>query len=177
MAVSTTTNVEDGLYVPYRTGRRGGEDGSDPVGTLFVNAEATGDATGGTLTVKIKMRSQEFGFPAVWVPTLVVLLDDLAAVETPLFQFASTGQERLSVSVHEAILSVRGGGTSNTAVVDALGVAIDPDLVAGGDVMIAIWASNTDTKSYHIHAYGPIWDGQLLAMSQGRIPDILAGVR
>lgn len=178
MAVSSTTSVQsDGLYVPFRNAQRGGPSGSDPVGTLFVNAEATGAAGGGTVTINITMRRQEFGFPIIWVPTYITTLDTLASVGKIVWSYLDTGNERLGASINEAVVAVATGLAINAGVVAERGVAIDPTGETALAVMSAIWDDNVDTKAYHVHVFGAVFDRQVMALSDGSVHDLLAGIR
>lgn len=176
MAVTTSVDMATGLFVPWRTAKRGGVDGGDPVGTLSLDASATGAAGGGTVTLTITAVDGSFGFHAIWVPTYIALQDNLAAAESPLFSWRAAGNARLDVNLFQTFLSIRGAGTDDVSVMQNATVPIEPDNRTATQVMQAIWATNTDTIVYHIHTFGVLFDAELLARA-GRIPDILAGVR
>lgn len=175
MAVVANAFVSAGLFVPFRTAKRGGDNGSDAVGTLSVDANATGAAGGGTVTITINMTKSEFGFRCLWVPTIMVVSDDLAAAEVVEMAFSAGGNERLSTSLTQAQLLVAGGSQNAGNAYDSA-VLIDPDQVVAAEVLRAVWSTNTDTKGYHFHVYGPVFDGELLALNNS-IGDLLAGLR
>ncbi len=171
----TLTVAADGLYVPFR----GFDREAGIVGTLQVSGSATGDAGGGTVSVQITMREEEFGFHPIWVPTQVSVIDDLAAAEAVNLSFSSAGNERLAATQIEALLSIR-SQSFNHAAFSELGVAIDPDIVAGAAVLTAGWTTNTLNKVYQLRAYGVIFDGQALARGKApgkAVPALLGGVR
>ncbi len=89
MSVTASAFVASGRFVPFRTKRRGGFDGGEPVGTLYVDAQVTGDGGGGSATAEIAMASQEFGFPGIWVVTRVDVVDNQDAATVVFLQFQS----------------------------------------------------------------------------------------
>lgn len=175
MAVVATAKVSDGLFVPFRTTSRGGGNGRDPVGTLYVDAGATGAAGGGTVEVNIGMNAEEFGFPILWVPTVVAISDNLAAAEDVLFGWQATGNERTNTFMGIVVAMLRAAAINAGQNVQT-GMLLDGFGSTDGAVMSATWDTNTDTKTYHLHVFGPVWDGQLIAKG-GRVPEMLAGLR
>lgn len=173
MAVSATRFVSAGLYTPYHTLGRGGSNGL--VGSLSVDAEATGDSGGGSVTVALNMGRQEFGFPILWVPTVIAIRDNLAAAENVALIYDSTNNRRLAASFHEVVVGLRSGAT-NTALMSNVSIPVEGDAVAPAGIFAAIWPTNTDTKSYHLHMFGPVFDLQVIA-KQGEIDLLAAGVR
>ncbi len=177
MAVTVSIEAATGLFVPYRTAHRGGPDGSDPVGTLAINAEAVGAAGGGVVNIFIVMNAEEFGFPLIYLPTAIEVSDNLATAEVVYFAYTSDGNDRLQTSWQEAITTVAEGVNSrNLGFVKSTSIPIDSDGVSNRRVLNAAWPTNTDTKVYHLHTFGPVWDGQLLAKAE-RLPEMLAGLR
>jgi len=174
VAVATTRFVNaSGLYVPYHQARRATESGL--VGTLDVDAEATGAAGGGEVSITIAMRREEFGFPLLWVPTKVSSRDNLAAAEEVAIFFISAGNRRLSDNVFEVLLAVR-QGTTDAAVMENIAIPIEGVSETQQGVLGATWSTNTDTKTYHLHAFGPVYDLQLIARL-GLVDPMLAGIR
>lgn len=175
MAVDTTVTVAGGgLYVPFRTPIRAGPLGNQPVGTLNVDANATGAAGGGTVTLRITMDVEEFGFRPIWCPTRVSVSDNLATAEAMELLYIATGNERLRANIGEVVVTVAVSG-SNVGLAEGLPVPIQPN-VAAGEIMRATWDTNTDTKIYHLHVFGPVFDAELLAR-EGEVADLLAGIR
>ncbi len=174
MSVTVTLTVSgDGLYVPFR----GFDREAGIVGTLQVAGSVTGDAGGGTASVRISMAPEEFGFHAIWVPTQVSTIDDLAAAEAVNLAFDTAGNERLESTQLEAQLAIR-SQSFNFCSFTQLGIAIDPDTT--GLVLTAGWTTNTLNKVYQIRAYGVVFDGQALARGKhrgARVDQLLAGVR
>lgn len=160
------------LYVPYHTVMRGGPDGMDPVGSLQVNAEATGDAGGGVVNIILSMLRQPFGFPILWAPTMVSATDNLASAEDVALSFSSG---RLITDMQQTITMVATANAGDLGNAKELGVSLE-----GRDAVVTVatatWSTNTDTKSYHLHMFGPVYDLQLIAL-KGRISDIMAGLR
>lgn len=177
MAVTTTSFASAGRYEPFHVVGRAGGDGRDPVGTLFIDANATGDATGGAVTINIAMGMNDFGFRMMFVPTFVSVQDALAAAEVMEFLYTSGGNKRITANVSQHILGIRGGPSDvDVHVVTQLAMLIEPFTVAAADIMSARWATNTDTKAYHMHVFGVCYDAEVIA-KEGGIPDLVAGLR
>lgn len=175
MAISQNRALSDQLFVPWHTATRGG-DGSNPVGTIAVDALATGAAGGGTVTLRLQQSIEQFGFPLVWVPTWIAVTDNLASAEPVQLTLGSTGNRRLNADVSHTILTVADGQGLNNGNLENVTVPIEGRTVADGTVITAVWDTNTDTKSYHIHAFGAVFDLQLLAR-EGQVWPLLAGLR
>lgn len=161
--------------MPFRTKRRAGDRGVDPVGTLYVDATVTGDSGGGTATIDISMSKEEFGFHAIWVPTIIALSDVLASAVDVRFIWRSNGNERLSSSLQELVTMSTVQSIQFGAATVAKGLIVDPDQVGGDLVFSATWATNTDAFAYHLHVYGLVWDGQVMA-ARGQVPELMAGL-
>jgi len=175
MAVSTNVGVASSDFTPFRTAARGGDDGYEPVGTLFVNGGATGDVTGGTVEALIRVRRDILGFPMIWIPTMISVSDTLAAAEEILVALNQNGNARIHADLQTAILTVRASGT-NAGIITDLIVPIEPDQDSTTRIIQAVWATNTDGKAYHLHVFGPVFDRQLMAEG-GRINPLVAGIR
>lgn len=174
MSVVTVTQAGDQLFVPYR----GFDRAAGIVGTLSVDINITGDASGGTILGQLNMNFLEFGFHLIWVPTRVGGRDNLATAEEILLSYLAAGNERLATDVDEGLLAVTINGI-NRGQFEQLAVPIEP-IIGGGLVLQGFWLTNTDTKLYHIHAFGPVYDAEALARgkSKGKSVDLLlAGVR
>ncbi len=173
MAVAQSRAVADvGLYVPFR----GFDREAGMVGTLAIDAEATGDAGGGAVTILITMARIEFGFHPIYVPTRVSSFDTLTTPEVVMFQFDPAGNERIDESLREADLAVAGFGGSS-ATFDKLGVTVEPILEASTSVLVFQWTTNENTKAYHGHIFGVVYDGEALARGKrhAKTPDVLMG--
>lgn len=176
MAVVTLTAADDAdlaLYVPFRTSSRGGRDGGDPVGTLSINAGATGAAGGGTVTITITMGHIIHGFHPLFVPTYVSISDSLTTAEEVSLAYNSGGNERLVGSLTEAELLIAVAG-QNAKRFQSSGLLIEP-VRGGGSVMSAVWQTNTDTKTYHLHIFGYMFDAELL-VTAGRLEGLSSGL-
>lgn len=173
MSVTATSQVAAGLYTPFR----GFDREAGPVGTLSVNAEVTGDASGGSVTAVISMAREEFGFHPIWVPTRVGTRDVLAVAEAVEFTFRGSGNDRLDSDIEEGVLATRVVGALNLAAFVALGVAIEVVSLPAVQVVQARWATNTNTLLYHLHVYGVLYDGTALARGKekGKSADLLLG--
>lgn len=175
MAVEDTTTIASaGLFVPYRTAMRAGMHRTEPVGTLFIRGTVTGAAGGGTAIINISMAVQEFGFHAIWVPTTIVLQDSLASLEGIIFQYDDRGNERLATDIIEHVTPTTINSQQRGSV-ETTGVIIDPNVAGGNVVLKATWQTNTDTKVYIMTAFGPIWDGQVMAR-EGGVPEAFSGL-
>lgn len=173
MAVSTTTAVSGGLYVPFHQKSRG--DGYTPVGTLYVDGGATGAAGGGTVSIAISMRALEFGFRLAWVITQMSISDNLGTAEVVELSYQAAGNRRINSAIVFA-QSTLDAGAQDGALLEIGAIPIEGVSQTQGDVFKAQWQTNTDTKSYHLHAFGPVYDLELIAQS-GRVPPLLAGIR
>lgn len=177
MTVSTNVKVEDGHYVPFHTRWRGGPGGDEPVGSLAVDAGATGAAGGGTVSAGITMNAEEFGFRMIWIPTQIYIRDNLATAEDMSFSYEQAGNRRLNTNSTLRVLMTASAQSQNTGLVDGASIPIEP-LVAttDGRCMVAIWDTNTDTKSYHLHVFGFAFDMELIAR-KGGIGPLMSGIR
>lgn len=171
MSVVTVTQMADQLYVPFR----GFDREAGMVGTLSVDINVTGDASGGTILGQLNMNFLEFGFHPIWVPTRVGGRDNLATAEEILLSYLQAGNERIATDIDEGRLALTINGI-NRIQFEHLAVPIEP-LSGGGLVLQGFWLSNVDTKLYHIHAFGPIYDAEALARGKekGKTPDLLLG--
>ncbi len=175
MSIASAFKVEDGLFVPFRTEKRGLVGG--PVGTLHVAVDDVGAAGGGNVEIAITMRRLEFGFRCIWVPTYAVTRDTLATAEVVRFAFEFTGNERLSRRVQSAKLAITASNV-NYAAFTELAVVIDPDKDSDSNVIKFLWSTNVDTKIYEGEVFGPVFDAEVIRREGGGgIRDILAGVR
>lgn len=173
MAVSQTRNVNSGDFIPYHTERRGEPDGL--VGVCSKDAEATGAAGGGTVSIIIQARRDIFGFPWTWVPTAIVIEDNLAAAEEVEVTHSADGNRVLGASLRESVLTVR-TGSNNHGVKSVVAIPVEPSLEDNTAIILATWPTNTDGKTYHLHVFGPVFDMQWLARN-GNISPMLAGLR
>lgn len=174
MTVQVTRQVSDGLYVPYHQASR--SVGNGLVGTLFVDAEAVGDSGGGSVSILLQMRREEFGFPLLWVPTLIAVQDNLATAEVVDMVYTAGGNRRALGPIGEAVVTVDGAAGLNRGQMTNVTLPIEGVALATASIMSADWASNVDTKIYHLHVFGPVYDLQLIARD-GYIDDMAAGLR
>ncbi len=177
--MSVTTDVDmrtNGLFVPFRTKKRGGFEGSDPVGTLHLDGTVTGDAGGGSASITFQGIRDMFGFPMLFVPLMVGTQDNLATPESTRVIFAAAGNDRLQGDFFQ-VVTVVGLGGSNQGTLENVAVVIDFNGVNTlQDALFALWATNEDGKVYHFHVYGACYDAQLLG-NASRVPELLAGLR
>lgn len=177
MAVSTNVKVEDGLFVPFHTARRGGPMGDEPVGTLAVDAGATGAAGGGTVQAAITMNVEEFGFRMIYIPTQIAIRDNLASAEVVSFSYEQAGNKRLNTNTTLRVVMTASAQSQNTGLVDGASVPIESVFsVEDGRVLLALWDTNTDTKAYHMHVFGFCFDAELIAR-RGGIGPLMSGIR
>lgn len=175
MAVSTNVNVRDGIFTPYHQARRTLLNGL--VGTLYVDAGSTGAAGGGTHGINIRMRREEFGFPILWVPTLIGVQDNLASAEVVELTYQGSGNRRLiaGAGLREAVTTVATAVGNNVGQMANVTLPIEgrgPD----NAILSATWATNTDTKLYHLHVFGPVYDLQVISRL-GYLDEVAAGLR
>ncbi len=177
MAVNQDRNMAQettARYVPWHTRGRG--EGNGLVGTLSVDALATGDATGGTVAINLRMTREVFGFPMLFVPTIINTKDNLAAAEEVLFIYTPEGNGRLLSRLEEGVLALDAGGV-NTAIMTNTSVPIEGvGSEANLDVFSVVWNTNTNSLAYHLHMFGPVYDLQVIA-KLGILDQLAAGLR
>ncbi len=174
MAVSTNRDVADGLFTPYHQRQRA--EGNGLVGTLSVNAEATGAAGGGSVTIILRMRRREFGFPILWVPTLIQCQDNLGTPEPVTLNYLSAGNRQLTANLTEVITPIDAGDVQDVGHALNVSMPIEGNETSIDSILSMKWETNTDTKIYHMHVFGPVYDLQVVAR-QGYIDELMAGLR
>lgn len=173
MAIDQTRFVRDGFYTPYHSIGRGV--GNGLVGTLQIDAEATGAAGGGIVVIRLKMKREEFGFPLIFIPTYVAVKDNLATAELVTLDYRAAGNRRMSSNVSEMITTLQ-NNNENAGLTTNTTIPIEGGDRTEQDIMTAVWETNTDTKTYHLHMFGPVFDLQVIARS-GLVDPLLAGLR
>lgn len=173
MSVSSETTVAAADYVPYHTASRGAPDGM--VGFLSVDAEVTGAAGGGTAQVTLLAGREVLGFPWTWVPTNIGSQDNLATAEEVAFRYIAAGNRMLTTDIRETQLAIQSNVTNVAKKVD-VALPIEPDSLVAVAIFVLNWPTNVDTKVYHLHMAGPVFDMQWIA-KQGAISPLLAGIR
>lgn len=178
MAVSATGLFTAGLFVPFRTGKRGGVGGGDPVGSYYFDGGASGAAGGGTVTIILAMSKEQFGFHALFVPTHIDASDNLAAAEEVQLIYDAAGNSRIAAGngIRESRLAVAGSAT-NDVFFTAAGILIEGSEDADTSVLAAVWKTNTDGKAYHFHVFGMLFDAEIMAREESKISELLMGVR
>lgn len=178
MSVTASGALGDALFVPFRSARRGGEYGSDPVGSVFADLAVAGAAGGGTATITLSCAKIIFGFHPIFVPTYITTQDDLATPEEVLLIYDPAGNERLSAGngPRESKLAVAASG-GNFVLFDAVGLLIEPSEEATTNVLDVVWSTNTDAKTYHLHVYGVLFDAEIMARSDSRLSELFMGIR
>ncbi len=173
MSISQTRDIADGLYVPYHTASRDHENGL--VGTLAVNAEATGDGGGGVVVILLRTRREEFGFPLLWVPTQVTLTDNLATAVDVILTMEPAGNRRLNASMNQRVAMAQVQSANMGNLVD-ITIPIEGVDETQQNILQAEWETNTNAKTYHVHMFGPVYDLQMIARL-GHIDPLVAGIR
>lgn len=174
MSVAVTRSTSAGLFVPFRNANRGGGDGSEPVGTLSIDAEAAGDGSAGSVTIAIAMARLEFGMHPLFVPTYVNSEDSLVTAEEVEFQLDSVGNERIQDSLRQVVLAVDGLNRNVARFVND-GLIVEPSQSVEANVFVFAWKTNTNALTYHGHVFGYVYDAELLARAGGNF-GLLAGL-
>jgi len=174
MAVSVQVDLGGALFVPVMQRPRGGRGYGFPVGTLAVNAEATGAAGGGVVSIQLQATRTMFGFRVLLVPTKVISQSELAAVEAVAFVWRQVGNRRLNMDLVQVAQEVASG--DHFAEVDAIGILIEPTDDTLRDVCNVNWQTNTDTKVYHAHVLFAVYDLEILE-KHGSLSSLVTGVR
>lgn len=159
--MSVVGTPTSGVFTRYRGVKRGIGQGG-PVGTWMVDAGATGDSGGGSVKVNVQMEDIDFGFGAIVVPTLIGTRDSLVAAENVLIVFTTANERIHTGGIEDHIIQTR-IGSQNRGSLDKVNVALSVDGPGPGTVMIAEWDTNTDTKEYHLHVYGVVYDEEAMA--------------
>lgn len=177
MSVTSIAAVANGTYEPFHTEVRAGPNSEDPVGTVAVDSGVTGDASGGTVTIGVSMRPQEFGFRLLWIPLSIVLRDNLAGQDLVNLNYLSVVNDRLDAVVEEFITMEDAAQSLNMGLSKMYALPIEVSYgTSGGNVLTAVWATNTDTKIYHLHVFGPVFDLEVMAR-EGKVHPLMAGIR
>lgn len=178
MAVTATGLFTGGLFVPFRTAKRGGRDGGDPVGSYYFDGGAVGAAGGGTVTIILAMQKEAFGFHPLFVPTHIDASDTLATAEEVQLIYDPAGNSRIAAGngIRESVLAVAGSAT-NDVFFTAAGIIVEPSEDVDTSVLAAVWKTNTDTKTYHFHIFGMLFDAEIMAREESKISELLMGVR
>jgi len=175
MAVTATRFWTAGLFVPWMQRIRGGEGHGSPVGTLHMDAEATGDGSGGSVTIFIAGTREMFGFRALLVPTLISVSDALAAVSAVLIQWTAVGNRRLSANINEVVTTVRVAG-ENHAILQEQGMTIEPPTDVNTNGFTVLWATNLNLAVYHFHVVASVYDLEIIE-KYGTVDPLVAGIR
>ncbi len=177
MAVSTNQDVEDvGVYVPFR----GVDRQAGPVGTLMIPSVATGDATGGAVTITVRMKRLEFGFHPIFVPTRAHFTVNEAAAQEVLMSYSAAGNERISSAFAEEVTSRITGSGDNIGNLTLLEIPIEPSEDLAAAIMQCRFTLNTDTDTYNFNVFGVMYDAEAMAKGKrqgARIDMLMAGVR
>jgi len=176
MSIAVTRSVSAGLFVPFR----GVDRLVSPVGTLSIDAEATGDAGGGTVAITLAMASVEFGFHPIWIPTRIVVINNNGATQEVEIIYLANGNERIQAGLTEELTTRVTTPGDNVGNASFLAVPIEPDSLAEADVFFVRWSANVDTKVYELHMFGVLYDAQAMAQQKekgSRVDLFMAGVR
>lgn len=176
MAITFTLNAEDGEFVPFHTAVRGGPEGMDPVGTLSVDGGGAGDSSGDPTDIQILFRATMFGFRALFIPTQMVVSDNLAAAEVVAVSYVLTGNRRVNGSLLENVVTIAGPQASNVGVAELAGLPIEGTDEVNRLALQATWSTNTNLKLYHLHVFGPVFDLEVVER-HGQISELLSGIR
>ena len=175
MTVTDNTELGTALYVPFRGVSRV----VNPVASINMSLEATGDGSGGSVNAHVLANRIEFGFHPIVILTLVEARDNLAATSQRFLQYSSVGNERLQGAITipkvpiangNDFISVWSGGE--------LAVPVEPDGAAGRNIFTIQWATNTNVEVYRVFIFGLVFDAEAIAREVGvPLPDIFYGVR
>lgn len=172
MAIAVNRSLTDALYVPFH---QKGRD-SALVGTLFMDAEVTGDSSSGTVQISIQMRTQLFGFRPLLVPTKVGTRDVLAQEKIVAIFYASAGNRRLNDNFIENVQALRTNSV-NTCILQNNAIPIEgSSREAEATVLGATWPTNTDGFLYHLHLFAAVYDLEVVA-ARGYVDPMMAGLR
>lgn len=175
MSVVGARNIASGTYVPFR----GVDRAVSPVATFSIDGTVTGDAGGGNATITMNMEYLEFGFHALFVPTRIATVDELATPEQVRLRYRREGNERLEAHIDQTVLGVAGVGSENHADFDRLGIIIEPTRL--GDIVLEVqWITNEDGDTYHMHMFGLMYDAEAMARAKSpgsTIDALLSGIR
>jgi hypothetical protein len=175
MAVSTSAGLEEGRYTPFLAQARSG--GNGVVGTLSGAWSASGNGTGGGVTLGITMKAIAFGFRALIVPTLTTIEDTLSSAALMRFIWSTAGNRRLRASgdITQAVLPTQVSSV-NYGQVEAAGIMVEGIDRSARTVFQAIWPTNTNLKSYRLRMFAVVYDAEQLERN-GEVNGLLEGIR
>lgn len=160
MAVSNTETVTAQDFKVWMGGRRGA-----CRGTYDQDVEVTGAAGGGTATLAARWVGNEWGF----VPIMVIMAVTVQANTDPGFvrvSYVDTGNRRLQGELTYAYDTVVVDGNHITPEYAFPKVPIEPRDGPSVDLfMRAVFDTNTDTKIYHMHIFGLVFDAEWMSRS------------
>jgi len=175
MSIVQTGNLTGGLFVPYMQMPRGGKEHGSPVGTIHQEIVATGDGSGGGVTIQVRATRTMFGFRALFIPTWVAVRDGQAAVGPVELIWTSLGNRRLSLGLRDVVTTVRISGT-NLVRLSSVGIVVEPPDDTLRDIIQVAWATNTNAISYVIAVFGVLYDLEILE-KYGTLDALITGVR
>ncbi len=163
MSVSATiVFATDVLYVPFRGSGR-----QYSVGTFQVRGSVVGDGSGGTATILLSMVGDELGFPALYVPTLITVQDQLATAEVVRITYVQAGLERVGSGGANFVRAITPVTVAATNFGELAGsspiLSVVHGLQAAVNVMSALWATNETGDTYQFLLYGLVYDEQYQA--------------
>jgi len=154
MAVTGTQAPFIWVPIPGVERRQGG-----PVGTVSADAGANGDSSGGTVTCEISIANVvDFGFEALVLPTIVALEDTLSTAIP------------IRIGVSSANRRIGGGNDIRFVVTPVRVVSMQTGFISGPlpamsingpaqtTVLRALWETNENGVSYHLHVYGVVYN-------------------
>ncbi len=175
MSVTNVVSIADnGLYVPFRGVARD----NGPVGTLLVQAQVTGDGSGGSASLSLTCPYVLFGFHPLLACTRIHTIDLLTTLQNLRMIFNEAGNERIDHDIQEVVVPVELPPNNQHGNATVLGVPIEPTRVEG-NVLSAAWVTNVDTIDYDIHAFFMVYDLEFLARhpGTGSIDALVSGIR
>ncbi len=173
MAVTTSVNISTGLYVPYAQQGRGGDRHNLPVASVQMAMTATGDGSGGAVTLQLTATRNDFGYKCLALLIEGSTRDGLSAAESVRLLALPNGNRRLSDTIEFVMPSTAIGGANYTRV-PRLNVPMDFDQVAIGAVVQVLWATNTNAVVYIARLLFHVYDAEYIE-KYGQLPRLLEG--
>ena len=160
MALTVDAVLSPANFVPWSQRRT-----SPQVGSFSVDLGATGDATGNPVIVNSEWTSGEWGFRAILVPKGVSIQAN-ADPGNVRVEFTAAGNRRLLGNVTVGFDPIQVGSDFVTPeYVFPADLSIDLGQVVETALrwMQVEFAANTDGTAYHAHAWGLVYDAEMLA--------------
>lgn len=152
--------VTGSMAVPVLVRWPNAADGWSPVGTFSINAEATGNTSGGYVRTQTGWTRDQLGFHALVVPTYISCIDTLGSAEDVVVTYTGYNRRCTDMAVR---VDMQAHGSSNYGAVQGSQIVLESEAgtdAAAQQFVRAEWQTNTNSATYHLHIYGVVYDAE-----------------